>query len=175
MVRHNWFRRRRDGSITVELRPDEAALLLQIIGELRGAFEQPADSPILQRMFPRAYLDPTEDAAEAEYSALANAALLRSRLDRTQALLEVLEPVARGERSRALELSEDDIPNWMGTLNDVRLAMGVAFNVDEDTEPEALDDEDPRKFALEVYSLISWFFGELVDVVAVGMPIEGLE
>ena len=90
-------------------------------------------------------------------------------------VLDVLEPVARGERSRALELSDDDIPNWMGTLNDVRLAMGVAFNVDEDTEPEALDDEDPRKFALEVYSLISWFFGELVDVVAVGMPIEGLE
>lgn len=175
MVRHNWFRRRRDGSISLELRPDEAALLLQIVGELRGSLEQPADSPIMQRMFPRAYLDPTEDAAEAEYRVLATAALLRTRLDRTEGLLAVLEPVARGDRSVALELSDDDIPMWMGTLNDVRLAMGVAFDVDEDTEAEDLADDDPRKFALEVYSLISWFFGELVDVVAVGMPIDGID
>ena len=175
MVRHNWFRRRRDGSITLELRPDEAALLLQIVGELRGVLDEPSDSPIMQRMFPRAYLDPTEDAAEAEYTVLASAALLRTRLDRTEALLAVLEPVARGTRSMAIELGDDDIPIWMGTLNDARLAMGVAFNVDEDTEAGDLADDDPRKFALEVYSLISWFFGELVDVVAVGMPTEGID
>ena len=158
----------------LELRPDEASFLLRIIGELRSALEQPADSPMMQRLFPRAYLDPTEDAREREYSIIANASLLRTRLDRTQNMLDCLEPIARSDRQSKLVLSEEQVGEWMGTLNDARLALGVLINVDEDVEPDDLADDDPRRYGLEVYSLLSYFFGELVDVAMMAMPIEGI-
>ncbi len=173
--RHNWFRRNRSGEVVLELRPDEASFLLRIIGELRSALEQPADSPMMLRLFPRAYLDPTEDDREREYSIIANADLLRTRLDRTQAMLDSLEEIARSNRASKLVLSDDQTSEWMGTLNDARLALGVVIDIDEDVEPDDLADDDPRRFGLEVYSLLSHFFGELVDVAMMAMPIEGID
>ena len=173
--RHNWFRRNRRGEVVLELRPDEASFLLRIIGELRSALEQPTDSPVMQRLFPRAYLDPTEDAKEREYSIIANADLLRTRLDRTQNMLDSLEVIARSKPNSKLTLSDEQVSEWMGTLNDARLALGVLIEVNEDVEPEDLSDDDPRRFGLEVYSLLSYFFGELVDVASMAMPIEGID
>ncbi len=174
-LRPNWFSRNRAGDVVAHLRPDEAAFLIQVVGELRGILDQPTDSPMMQRLFPRAYLDPTEDEREREYSIIANADLLRTRLDRTHALLDVLQPIARAKRPGQVKLSDEQVGEWMSTLNDARLALGVVFNVDEDIEPDDLETDDPRRVGLEVYSLLSWFFGELVDVVATGMPAEGLE
>jgi hypothetical protein len=128
----------------------------------------------MQRLFPRAYLDPTEDAREREYSIIANADLLRTRLDRTQNMLDSLEPMARAPRASKLVMTDEQVAEWMGTLNDARLALGVLINVEEDLEPDDLDDDDPRRFGLEVYTLLSYFFGELVDAATLGMPIEGI-
>jgi hypothetical protein len=55
-------------------------------------------------------------------------------------------------------------------LNDARLALGTAIDVTEDLEPDDIAPDDPRYRPLQVYSLLTWFFGELVDVVAEGLP-----
>src|SRR4051794_691427 len=92
--RYQWFTRRRDGMVTVRLRPDEAALLVQVAGELRTLLDA-GDSAVLQRLFPKAYLDPTEENREREYAAMVHADLMRDRLDRLAAVLETLEPITR--------------------------------------------------------------------------------
>ncbi len=173
--RYQWFTRRRDGVVTVRLRPDEAALLLQIGGELRTALTEPDDGPVMGRLFPQAYLDPTEEMREREYAALVHADLLRIRLDRVTAMLESVEAVARGNSVRTLELTDEAVHEWMGVLNDARLAIGVAVGMTEDLEPGDVDDDDPRRFGIEVYTLLTWFFSELVDVALGTMPTGGME
>jgi hypothetical protein len=178
--RYQWFTRRRDGVVTVRLRPDEAALLIQVANELSTLLDQEGDAAgasnaVIERLFPKAYLDPTEESREREYAALAHADLLRSRFDRLAALLATLEPVVQGTKPQTLELSDDAVQEWMGVLNDARLALGVAVGVSEDLEPDDVDDDDPRHLGLEVYQLLTWFFGELVDVSLGAMPKSGSE
>ncbi len=175
--RYQWFTRRRDGVITVRLRPDEAALLVQVATELRtllGA-EHETSGAVIDRLFPKAYLDPTEESREQEYAALVHADLLRSRLDRLAALLETVEPITRERTPQTIPLSDDAVQEWMGVLNDARLALGVAAGVTEDLEPDDVDDDDPRRVGLEVYQLLTWFFGELVDVALGAIHESGIE
>ena len=172
--RYQWFTRRRDGTVTVRLRPDEAALLVQVATELRTLLDA-GDGAVVERLFPKAYLDPTEESREREYAALAHADLLRNRLDRLAAVLATLEPLARADGPQTIALDEDAVQEWLVVLNDARLALGVAVGVTEDLEPDDVDDDDPRRFGLEVYQLLTWFFGELVDVALAATPRAGLE
>jgi hypothetical protein len=172
--RYQWFTRRRDGIVTVRLRPDEAALLVQVANELRTLLAA-GDGAVIDRLFPKAYLDPTEEHREHEYAALVHADLMRNRLDRLAALLETLEPVARSKSTETLELNDEAVQEWMTVLNDARLALGIAVGMTEDLEPDDVDDGDPRRLGLEVYQLLTWFLGELVDVALGAMPEAGLE
>jgi hypothetical protein len=172
--RYQWFTRRRDGMVTVRLRPDEAALLVQVAGELRTLLDA-GDGAVMERLFPKAYLDPTEESREQEYAALVHADLMRARIDRLAALLETVEPIARGTATETIPLSDDAVQEWMGVLNDARLALGIAVGVTEDMEPDDVDDDDPRRLGIEVYQLLTWFFGELVDVALGAVPQSGIE
>jgi hypothetical protein len=175
--RYQWFTRRRDGTVTVRLRPDEAALLVQVAGELRTLLNQEgqSDAAVMERLFPKAYLDPTEESREQEYAALVHADLMRERIDRLAALLETVEPIARGTSTETIPLSDEAVQEWMGVLNDARLALGIAVGVTEDLEPDDVDDDDPRRLGIEVYQLLTWFFGELVDVALGAVPQSGIE
>ncbi len=166
---YDWFRRSRRG-VVVSLRPEEAALLTALIGELQEELAGPADSPVMARLFPRAYLDPTEERRETEFAAFVHADLLRARLDRLGVLLDVLDPIRRGRREVDVVLDDEAVALWMGVLNDARLALGTAIGVTDDLEPDDLEPDDPRLRPLQVYSLLTWFFAELVDVVAADLP-----
>ncbi len=173
--RTQWWSRRRDGAVTLRLLPDEAQLLVQVFGELRAMLDGAPDDPVMQRLFPTAYLDPTEEAREHEYQVLAHASLLRTRLDSLAELLAALEPIARGTKRVELVLDDDQVGRWMGVLNDVRLALGVAIDIDEDVDPDDYELDDPRRIGVEVYALLTWFFGELVDLLLGTVSESGLE
>ena len=78
--------------LLVTLSEPERELLRQLPDELRDAYESddPADD-VHTRLFPRAYLDPTEENAEREWQDLVHPELLRDRLD-------ALEPDRRRAR-----------------------------------------------------------------------------
>jgi hypothetical protein len=63
------FRRNRSGGFDVVLEPGEAAVLTRLCEELTTLLsaeaEEERSDPVLERLFPRAYLDPTEEEAEA--------------------------------------------------------------------------------------------------------------
>ncbi len=173
--RTQWWARRNDGKVTLRLLPDEAQLLVQVFSELRTVLDGPPDDPVLQRLFPAAYLDPTEEAREREYQVLAHSSLLRTRLDSLREILEALGPVASGRKRVELVLDDEHVGRWMGALNDVRIALGVSVDVGEDADPDEFELDDPRRLGVEIYALLTWFFGELVDVLLGAMPEDGLD
>lgn len=170
MARGNeWFRRTRRG-IVVSVRPADATVLLYLFTELRDALSGPSDSEVMQRLFPRAYLDPTEERRETEFSVFVGADLLRTRLDRLTVVTEMLESVVERRKDTDLRLDDDAAAAWMGALNDARLALGVAIGVTEDLEVDDLDPSDERFAPMQFYALLSWVLGELVDVLLVDLP-----
>ena len=173
--RTQWWSRRADGIVVLRLLPDEAQLLQQVFRELQNLLDDSPDDPVVKRLFPTAYLDPTEEAREHEYQVLAHASLMRTRLDTLGELLATLDPIARGRKRVELALDEEQVNRWMGALNDVRLALGVALDISEDVDPDDFELDDPRRLGVEVYGLLTWFFGELVDVLLGALPEDGLD
>src|SRR4051794_39445631 len=163
--RTQWWSRRRDGTVALRLLPDEAQLLQQVFRELQALLDDSPDDPVVKRLFPAAYLDPTEEARESEYQVLAHASLMRTRLDTLGELLATLDPIAGGRKRVELVLDDEHVNRWMGALNDVRLALGVALDITEDVDLDDFHLDDPRRVGVEIYGLLSWFFGELVDVL----------
>jgi hypothetical protein len=173
--RTQWWARRADGAVTLRLLPDEAQLLVQVFTELQTLLEGSPDDPVMRRLFPNAYLDPTEEGREHEYQVLAHSSLLRTRLDSLGELLGTLAPVAAGRKRVELVLDDAEVGRWMGVLNDVRLALGVAVDITEEVDPDDFELDDPRRLGVEIYALLTWFFGELVDVLLGTLPDEGLD
>ena len=178
-----WWSRARDGQVRLRLAGTEAATILGLVREMREVLDGPADDPIMQRLFPRAYLDPTEDQAETTWRALAGPDLLRDRLDRLDRLTAVLEPVALGERTEAIALDADAEADWLCVLNDTRLTLGTAIGIRDDDEddrddpgdPDEMDDDDPQRPARYLYQVLTYFQGELVEVLLGSMPEAGLD
>ena len=131
------FRSGPDDTLIVSLAPEEIQLLSGLPEQLRDVLQAPPDDPGTARLFPRAYLDPTEEEAEAEYTAIVGADLLRQRLD---ALDLVTSSFVRAvpDRKRAKEswveiaLTPDDVAAWLGVLNDLRLVLGTRLEITED-------------------------------------------
>ena len=143
----------------VEVLRDLAA---QVDELLAGGLPQHGADPVRDRLFPRAYLDPTEDEAETEFQAMVHADLVRTKGEAVAALVASLDG-GRERRGNVLEvrLDPEQVAQWVGALNDLRLALGVALGVAEEM-PEVAP-EDPRAPGLELYGWLTYLQGELVE------------
>ena len=114
---------------------------------------------MLERLFPRAYLDPTEEEAEDDWQRLVHPELVDGR---RRALLTVDETLAGAEVSRGrfeLTLTETEAEAWLSMLNDARLALGTRLEVTEDLDLADLDPEDPDTAPYALY----WWLGMLEE------------
>lgn len=124
-----------------------------------GPSEPPAD-PVLRRLFPDAYSDPEEvpaSSAEAEERRAHSAEFRRFTENdlragkRENALgvirsLDALAPVDEG--GAVLKLSPEESRQWLGALNDLRLAIGSRLEITDEDDTDLLyrlPEEDPRK------------------------------
>ena len=174
MFRPRVFRRTRQGTVEATFGPDEAGLLARICRELTellsgaDAGQPPAGEPdaILARLFPRAYLDPTEEEAEAEWQRLVHDDLVEGR----RATLEtVSRSLAHADMSRGryvLVLSRDEAEAWLSVLNDARLALGTRLDVTEDLDPADFSASDPESAPYAVYWWLGFLEEHLVEVLS---------
>jgi hypothetical protein len=161
-----------DGGVRVTLAEPEAALLRNLPDELRTLYDAGNEGdPARARLFPRAYLDPTEENAEDEWQQLVHPELLRERL---AALEHVVSSLAAAEPTRGGEvvvtLVPDAVNAWLAVLNDARLALGTRLGVNDGTDYEDLDSDDPEAPAMAAYAWLTYLEGDLVETLLGGMP-----
>jgi Domain of unknown function (DUF2017) len=168
------FRRTRDG-VTVALDAVETAILAQVMGELtqlvgpepaaaggeawaqelglgglgelpEGVTPPPPIDPIHARLFPDAY--PDDAAAAGDFRRFTEADLRAGKRANAAAFLGSL-PDGGG----SVDLDDEGCASWLGALNDARLALGTALDVDENSYDELalLEVDEPRAQRLGVY------------------------
>ncbi|MBF8173890.1 MULTISPECIES: DUF2017 domain-containing protein [Streptomyces] len=147
-----------------------------------GPSEPPSD-PVLRRLFPDAYGDPqgTPQAREAEeqreYSAefrrYTENDLRAGKREGALTVIRALDGVASasaGGGGAVLKLSADDSRQWLGTLNDLRLAIGSRLDIADEDDTDLLyrlPDDDPRKPMVMAYL---WLGGLQESLVATLLP-----
>jgi hypothetical protein len=134
---------------------DEVRVLRKVANEVVDLLTDGFDrtDPVVGRLFPDIYPDRPEDSAE--FRLYTEGELKTSKIDQAGAILATLPSAGGGEVKLDLEAAEA----WLRALNDVRLALGVRLDVQDDTSLESELDEavlrDPtssRVYQLSVYA-----------------------
>ena len=168
------WQRANDGTLLLRLRGHEAFALQRIATDLASIVASPPEGDLADRLYPRAYLDPTEDTAELEFQAFVHE-------DLSSARVEALQRIAIGVHSAAdpdsddlvdIAVAADDAIGWVTALNDARLVIGTTLDVDEETDT-IYSRDDPRYEMGLLYQWLGWVQDELVEVLMEDLPPEG--
>lgn len=169
------FKRNRRGELVARLRPEEVALLRSLPEELRPVVDAPPTSDtagegdaVRQRLFPRAYLDPTEEQAESDWQDVVHPELVRTKLEALSLLTTTLERATTARGRLEVVLTPEESEAWLGVLNDARLALGVALDISEDVDARAVRPDDPSAAAYGAYGWLTSLQGQLVDALMGG-------
>ncbi|MBD9732515.1 DUF2017 domain-containing protein [Streptomyces sp. H28] len=145
-----------------------------------GPSEPPAD-PVLRRLFPDAYSDPEgpespgdaeeQRAHSAEFRRYTENDLRAGKRENALAVIRTLDALSSGgEGGAVLKLSPEESRQWLGALNDLRLAIGSRLEIDDEDDTDVLfglPDEDARKPMVMAYL---WLGGLQETLVATLMP-----
>lgn len=145
-------------------RADEAPQdeLAELTGIRTGPSTSP-DDPILGRLLPDFHRldpdtpDPDEVNSAAALRSLHEPELLDFKSGAAAAVLYTCPPDG-GE----VRLRSEQVDAWLAALNDVRLALGTALDVNEEM-PDELPPDDPRSPHLGVYHWLTWVQETLVE------------
>jgi hypothetical protein len=179
--------------VVITLEPGETAVLDHLFGELVdlveprddvvdtdplaraigiGTTTEPPKDPALARLFPDAYSEDPEAAADfRRYTEIGlrdtkvrNATIARASLNREGPVGDQMnEPVG----DRRLRLGTEEAQAWLGALNDLRLTLGVRLDVTEDADDAFVElaGDDPRRPMWQVYLWLGWLQETLVDAL----------
>lgn len=149
--------------VAPEPEDDDDDPLHRLVGIAESA-ERPED-PALARLFPDAYLDDAE--AAADFRRFTERALRDTKVEQARTALDTLR--RSGDK---LTLTEPEAGAWLGALNDLRLALGSRLAITEDAAEEfaALDDDDPRAATYHVYDWLTFLQDSLVRSVMPTAP-----
>jgi len=155
------------GRLVGEIEAHEAALLLQVVSEIRDVLGETesddenaanaAPDPVTARLLPAGHRSDPQLARD--YRSLTESGLRQEKLADAARLLDTVD-----EAGGRVELDGDGAEAWIRTLNDVRLAIGVQLDVNEADDPMIRAEEtgDPRWAA---YSWLTAVQGLLVDAL----------
>ena len=74
---------------------------------------------------------------------------------------------ASERRGREVDLDHDSAMGWLGGINDIRLALGVRLNVEENSHEtlELLKPDDPMRPVYAVYTWLGWLQDSLLQAL----------
>ena len=161
---------RRGSTLLLRLHDREVQVLQWVFADLERLLEEGAGSdPVTQRLFPRAYLDPTEERAESEWQSLVHGDLVASRRSALGVVglgLEGAQGTAGRSGMREVALDEASAEQWLSVLNDARLAFGTALGITADDVLEDLEPDDPRAEGYAVYDWLTHLLAALLGGIA---------
>lgn len=126
----------------------------------------PPEDPRLRRLLPEFHRkepgSPDADRADLNSAlrSLHEPEIIDAKVAAGQVVLETLPP-----EGGKVTLSPEQADAWLNALNDVRLALGTALDINADT-PESLDPDDPRAPHLDVYHWLTWMQDSLLQALA---------
>jgi hypothetical protein len=123
--------------------------------------------PVLERLFPQAYLDAEDVERDEEFHRLMRNDLLKEKLANLDVVTDTLERGTMSLRRWSVDISEEEASAWLGALNDLRLALGVRLGITEDFDGD-IDPRDPRAPALHILSYLGWLEENLVEALSSG-------
>jgi hypothetical protein len=160
----------------VELLRNEAAVPREHADPLEAmlSFDGPTaepDDPVLARLFPTAYAEDPD--AAAEFRRFTEGALRDGKAAGAAAVIDTLEeaglpPELGGERVVIdVELDEPTAVLWLKSFTDLRLALATRLEVEQDDEAfwRSLPDDDPRKQAHDIYDWLGALQETLLDAM----------
>jgi hypothetical protein len=121
----------------------------------------PPEDAALARLFPDAYRD--DEEAAAEFRRYTQSDLRTGKRGRAQCALETL-PQDKGGR---FDLDEEQAQCWLGSLNDLRLVLGSRFGLSDDgQEPGAdLEPGDPLLAYVPAYHYLGYLQETLIEAL----------
>ncbi|TWF93445.1 DUF2017 domain-containing protein [Saccharopolyspora dendranthemae] len=180
---------RKNGHVQAELSQQEAAVVRGLVGQIKDMLTARADEApkdelaeltgirtgpsappedrVVARLLPDFYRrDPiTGDTDEEDADAagamrsLHEPELLEAKTGAAQLVLETCPPMGG-----KVKLTSEQADNWLTALNDVRLALGTALDVEDDM-PDELPEDDLRREHLGVYQWLTWVQDSLVSAI----------
>ena len=152
---------RNESAAPVEQDPLEALL------DFSGPTTEPED-PVLKRLFPTAYTE--DEEAAAEFRRFTEGALRDGKADAAITIIDTLEeaglPPELTENGLVIdvELDEPTALTWLRSFTDLRLALATRLEVVEGDEDywASLPEDDPRGQAHDIYDWVGYLQETLV-------------
>lgn len=161
----------------VELLRNEAAVpkvsddAFEAMLDFSGPTSEPED-PVLARLFPTAYLE--DDESAAEFRRFTEGSLRDGKAAGAGVIIDTLEeaglPAELSEDGLVIdvEMEEPTAEAWLRSFTDLRLALATRLGVEEDDDDVwlAMDDEDPRSQAHDIYQWVGYLQETLVEALS---------
>ena len=161
----------------VELLRNEAAVPrhdidpFESLMDFSGPTTEPED-PVLARLFPTAYHD--DEEAAAEFRRYTEAGLRDGKAAGAASVIDTLEeaglPTELTEEGLVIDVEIDPATaeTWLRTFTDLRLALATRLGVEDGDEDVwlAMPDEDPRSQAYDIYHWLGLLQETLVEALS---------
>jgi Domain of unknown function (DUF2017) len=151
--------------------PAAGADPLEAMFDFTGPTTEPED-PVLRRLFPSAYSD--DEEAAAEFRRYTEGTLRDGKAESAATVIDTLEEAGLPPQLEEdglvidVELDEPTATMWLRSFTDVRLALATRLGVEEGDEAywRALGDDDPRAQAHDIYEWVGYLQETLVDALS---------
>lgn len=119
--------------------------------------DSPPEDEVLLRLLPNAYADQVD---AAEFRRYTESTLRGKKYAHSMSMRITLKSSVDG----IIEVDHDGANDWLGAMNDIRLALGVRLKVEQNSheELELLAPDDPMRGVYAVYSWLGWLQESLI-------------
>ena len=119
--------------------------------------DSPPEDDVLLRLLPNAYADQVD---AAEFRRYTESTLRSKKYGHSMSMRITLKSAEDG----IIEFDHDGANDWLGAMNDIRLALGVRLKVEQTSheELELLAPDDPMRGVYAVYSWLGWLQESLI-------------
>ena len=120
--------------------------------------DSPPEDEVLRRLLPNAYADEVD---ASEFRRYTESTLRSKKQGHAMAMRIALKS------SEAGEVEHKGANDWLGALNDIRLALGVRLKVENDNYDhlELLPPDDPMRGVYAVYGWLGWLQETLISAL----------
>jgi hypothetical protein len=122
--------------------------------------DTPPEDEVLHRLLPNAYAD---DVDAAEFRRYTESTLRSKKQAHAMSIRMMLKASPEGD----VELDHQGANDWLGGINDIRLALGVRLKIESGNYEhlELLSPDDPLRGVYSVYTWLGWLQETLLEAL----------